>query len=196
MKRVFLMRHGKQDKIGEGDGTIWRKDDPLSETGGETVKGSARKHLNRFPITAVFTSPLRRAKETGLKAQEAMPEAHQFNMVFVPELGPHDEERWEETYAGAIKANMADTVADLYEFAPGLLMSHGKRAWDFIQDEAARLIDEESLLLVSHNPICEMAAAIAAHEEIPQLNLKNADIVMFKFEGNKFLGYELLPAPQ
>lgn len=55
MKYFYLVRHGEKQKT--------QGDPPLSLTGRQQAQRTA-KHLSKIPVKAVFSSPLRRTKET------------------------------------------------------------------------------------------------------------------------------------
>src|SRR4051812_16604346 len=62
MTTLFLIRHGATDSVGR---TImgWKPGCHLNSTGREQAERLAHR-LSRFPIRAIYTSPLERAVET------------------------------------------------------------------------------------------------------------------------------------
>jgi broad specificity phosphatase PhoE len=75
--QVVLIRHG-QTAWNRDERIRGRSDIPLDETGLEQARATARYVAARWPLTAIYASPLRRAMETaravaGVQGLEAQP---------------------------------------------------------------------------------------------------------------------------
>lgn len=105
--RMFLLRHGatdanlRQPPILQGCGI----DLPLSETGRMQARRLS-EFLGTFPIAHIYSSPLRRAKETA--AFIAWP--HNLEVLVQPELTECNVGQWEGLDWGTIRRDFPDAV--------------------------------------------------------------------------------------
>lgn len=170
--RLFLLRHGatvaneSRPYVLQGRGV----NHPLSATGREQAAAASRL-LSRYPLAAVYASPLRRAMETA----ECIAAAHRHPVVPVDALAECDVGRWEgldwdtvmRDYAEAYAAFMAD---------PATVGYLGGESYADVLSRAAPAMHEllerhegETIAVVAHNVVNRVLLA-----DLLGLDLKRA----------------------
>jgi probable phosphoglycerate mutase len=84
--RLFLVRHGETDANVAGVWQGGQSDDPLNDRGQQQSAAVASYLADQGPIATVYTSPLRRARQTA----EAIAQATGAPIVEVPDLREYD----------------------------------------------------------------------------------------------------------
>ncbi|MHA2298559.1 MAG: histidine phosphatase family protein [Candidatus Hodarchaeales archaeon] len=135
--RIFLVRHG-QSKI---HGQAWKeKKLPLSKLGMKQAQ-LTRKALEREPINAIFTSPMKRALQTA----EIIASPHDLNVHIIDKLCEIDTGSFSgktntevikhgENFKDIItKARDGPLVAQLLDHYPGLAFPQGESVGQMVQ---------------------------------------------------------------
>ena len=149
---LLLMRHG-QTEWNQAMRTQGRTDIPLDETGRAQAVLAAER-LKNLHLSAVYTSPLLRARQTA----EAVGIQHGLNVIPHPLLVERDFGIWEgeefsaltNKYPDGIRLWREDPVAYTPENAESLTDVLA-RCTTFLKELCARHGDEEKVLVVSHS---------------------------------------------
>ncbi len=149
---LLLMRHG-QTEWNQAMRTQGRTDIPLDETGRAQAVLAAER-LKNLHLSAIYTSPLLRARQTA----EAVAIQHGLNVIPHPLLVERDFGIWEgeefsaltNKYPDGIRLWREDPVAYTPENAESLTDVLA-RCTTFLKELCARHGDEEKVLVVSHS---------------------------------------------
>jgi broad specificity phosphatase PhoE len=156
MTTVFLVRHGR---TGWNKEQIFRghKDVPLDEVGREEAR-LVGERLKGEGITAVFSSPLSRAKETA----EAVARSHNVEVQIVEGLNDLNFGEWE----GLSRKEVQKQYPDLYkqwQGAPHKVMFPGGEGLDSVRSRAMEAVEDiirqhpqEVVALVSHRVVLKV----------------------------------------
>lgn len=159
--RLFLVRHGETAPNREMR-YVGTRDVPLSDVGEQQAEGLAEA-LSGLPVTAVYTSPLSRARETGSRIACKLGLA----LEPCPPLAEQSFGDWEGLTRAEVAARGDGEILAAWEGDPSLpppggesLASVQARALALVQDLAAAHPAGGWLVLVSHvGPIKALLAA-------------------------------------
>ena len=173
MIKILLVRHGQTAwNVGAGNGERFRgrTDLPLNDTGVVQAQALANR-LAHEPITAVYSSPLQRARRTA----EIIAQPHDLPVHTLEGLTSMDYGDWQ----GRPVAEVAEVDPELYRLwreephhvrFPGgeTLDDLRDRAMAALRDAIARHSDGETILVVTHQVvtrtlICAMLGLSTAH---------------------------------
>ena len=166
MAEIILVRHGETQWNRE---TIFRgrADVPLSERGQEQARLLAAA-LAGWPVAAVYTSPLSRARET------AQPIAEALGLLVVVDAGLVDMSfgAWEGRSLAEVQQKWPE-LYDTWQKAPQHFQAPGGeslsqvlvRAWP-VAEEIAASHKDGTVVIVSHRVVCKLilCAALGAGE--------------------------------
>jgi probable phosphoglycerate mutase len=141
MTRIILTRHGEVEGL-DPERFRGRADVPLTPRGARQAGLTARRIAAEWKPAAIYTSPLRRAVETG----RAIGEALNLRGVALTELNDLDYGAWQWKTLEAARAE-APVLFDLWHSAPHLMRFPGGES---LQDLAARTADALRLVLARH----------------------------------------------
>lgn len=149
--RLLLVRHGETDLNHEGRWQGSRSDPPLNAAGREQSRAVAAT-LAGLPVSALYSSALRRALETAAVIGEALG----LEARIEPDLGEMDHGDWEGLTKGEILARWPTAFA-AFEADPVHVRRPGgdsygdlaARLWPLFDDLAARHRGER-IVVVSH----------------------------------------------
>ena len=172
---LYVARHGETD-WNKSNRVLGRTDAPLNETGLAQARELVRA-LHGISLRAVYTSPLRRAAEIG----RMVAEDHG--------LISQTDERLIEMDFGLLEGAQRDDPAYLAEkrklFAryPGgeSYFEAAARVYSFL-DELKRAGGDGTVLVVTHNGICRVAATYfmdMTEEEFMSYSMKNCEVRSF-----------------
>jgi len=167
MIHVILIRHGQTAwNIGEGQDERFRGllDMPLAEAGAAQAQGTADR-LARWPLTAVYSSPLQRA----LRTAEIIAAPHRLAVRALPGLSSMNYGEW----AGRLHADVARRWPDLYSSwrrDPFSIHIPGGESTANLRDRAmaalraaiAHHADGETLVFVTHQVVAKVLACALA----------------------------------
>ena len=174
--KLLLTRHGETDWNRTGR-VLGRTDEPLNETGLRQAEELVRA-LRDVPLRAVWSSPLARAAAVGRLAAES----HGLICRTDPRLMEMDYGRLE----GCRRDDPVYLAEKQRFFAryPGgesYLQAAG-RVYPFLEELKARYGPEDTVLLVTHNGICRIAANYfldMTEEEFVSFRMDNCEIRSF-----------------
>jgi broad specificity phosphatase PhoE len=162
--RLLLVRHGATDWNLQGrcQGTT---DVELSKTGVQQAKEVASA-FSREPVTAVYSSDLKRARQTA----HLISQPHGLEVAFEPGLRELDHGKLEGLTFEEIRATFPDFMRcwrsePAHAPVPGgeRLVDVEKRAWAALNRIVGRHRPEETLVVVSHNfPILAILCRVTA----------------------------------
>ncbi len=152
---IILVRHGQTAWNEPGERIRGQSDVPLSEEGIAQARATARYIAARWPLTAVYSSPLSRAMETA----RAIAEAQGLEVRPLPGLLDLGFGEWE----GLTIAEVRDRYPDLWrawQEAPHTLHFPGGESLDAVRERAMAALEEtvrrhpgETIALVGHRVV-------------------------------------------
>lgn len=152
---IILVRHGQTAWNEPGERIRGQSDVPLSEEGIAQARATARYIAARWPLTAVYSSPLSRARETA----RAIAEAQGLEVHPLPGLLDLGFGEWE----GLTIAEVRDRYPDLWrawQEAPHTLHFPGGESLDAVRERAMAALEEtvrrhpgETIALVGHRVV-------------------------------------------
>lgn len=156
---MILVRHGQTDWNVKARYMGWL-DEGLNGEGVRQAERLARR-LDRWPISAVYSSPLSRA----LRTAEIVAGPHSLPVQTVPELGEMKIGDWEGLFAGDIAARYPD-LWKAWRASPGdFRMPRGESLGEVRERAAAalgRIMDSAEgamVLAVTHDVVVRLMAA-------------------------------------
>ncbi len=170
MTRVFLVRHGETEwntvrRIQGGS-----SDTPLNEKG-RKQKENVGKRLKSETFSAIYASPLQRARETA----EAINQYHNLPVTLVPDLREIEAGEMEGTYAAKIGKHLDEFLTktedsgELKRLPGGESMNDiQRRAWSAVKS-IVRENDGTDVLVVSH--YFAILSIICAATDMPLTNI-------------------------
>ncbi len=199
------MRHGVQ-AAHDPKSLPWDPDAPLSPEGREGLEignlvlaRSGYLYFAEFPEMVRFaflaSSPLRRSVET--MEIVTRPAKLAVKPETWPDLGPTIE-AWDHVFKVYPQHDLkvTSTVLAMYQAEPGLMVVEGTKVWGAVRDASLLIREGESALLVSHQPLIEMAAAVAMDEWPPIYSLEKGEMLMFTFVGGELKDIAHLAWPE
>ena len=189
MTKIILVRHGETE-WNVGEVFRGRIDVELNETGIREAELLA-KYLSDSRITAIYSSPLKRA----LRTAEIIASHHDVEVKIAPELIDCDFGEWQ----GLSLQTVADRYKQLYAEwfkNPHLVNMPAGESLDDVRRRAVRLVDsllakyEGTIVLVSHRVvnkvlICALLALDGSH--FWNIKVDTAGITIFTYEDGKFV---------
>jgi len=189
MTKIILVRHGETE-WNVGEVFRGRIDVELNETGIREAELLA-KYLSDSRITAIYSSPLKRA----LRTAEIIASHHDVKVEIAPELIDCDFGEWQ----GLSLQTVADRYKQLYAKwvkNPHLVKMPAGESLDDVRRRAVRLVDsllakyEGTIVLVSHRVvnkvlICALLALDGSH--FWNIKVDTAGITIFTYEDGKFV---------
>lgn len=152
---IILVRHGQTAWNEPGERIRGQSDVPLSEEGIAQARATARYIAARWPLTAVYSSPLSRARETA----RAIAKAQGLGVHPLPGLLDLGFGEWE----GLTIAEVRDRYPDLWrawQEAPHTLHFPGGESLDAVRERAMAALEEtvrrhpgETIALVGHRVV-------------------------------------------
>jgi broad specificity phosphatase PhoE len=177
MKNVVLFRHGTQ--VTKPNAGAWQPLAPLSRGGRELIRKVAAKLNGSVRFQLCVSSPLVRAVETaGILVERGLVASGEIEVD--PDLGPLEMHAWEHFFASYTGT---PTAAGVYEAVPQLFAGEGLHVYQAVQRLAKRLVDDETAVAVSHQPLIEAAAAVAELGP-PRFELQKGDAIVFMFNAS------------
>ncbi len=189
MTTIILVRHGETEwnveEVFRG-----RIDVELNETGIREAELLAR-FLSDFRITAIYSSPLKRALQTA----EIIANHHDIEVKIAPELIDFDFGEWQ----GLSRQTAADRYRQLYSEwlkNPHLVSIPAGESLDDVRRRAIRLVDsllakyEGTIALVSHrvvNKVLICALLSLDNSHFWNIWVDTAGITMFTYENGRFV---------
>jgi broad specificity phosphatase PhoE len=156
---LILVRHGQTDWNVKARYMGWL-DEGLNGEGVRQAERLARR-LDRWPISAVYSSPLSRA----LRTAEIVAGPHSLPVQTVPELGEMRIGDWEGLFAGDIAARYPD-LWKTWRASPGDFRMPGGESLGEVRERAAaafgRIMDGAEgamVLAVTHDVVVRLMAA-------------------------------------
>lgn len=152
--RVILVRHG-QTAWNQDERIRGRSDVPLDETGLEQARATARYIAARWPLTAVYASPLRRAMDTARAIADAQGlEAQPLDGLMDLSFG-----EWEGLPIPEVQARYPDLWRAWLE-APHTVHFPGGESLDDVRERATAALQDvvhrhpgETVALVAHRVV-------------------------------------------
>jgi broad specificity phosphatase PhoE len=150
MTKLCLVRHGQTDWNLEGR-YQGQSDAPLNENGRAQASALARQ-LQGHPFTAIYTSDLKRAKETA----EIMAAFLHLPVMVDPRLREIDQGEWEGRLVNVIKAHYAELWQQRIVDPAGVRPPGGETVGEVARrvhaalDDIARLHTPDAVLIISH----------------------------------------------
>ncbi|MFC2039316.1 histidine phosphatase family protein [Chloroflexota bacterium] len=186
---IMLIRHGETawnvEEIFRG-----RADVELNETGTEQAQMLAA-YLQNAPITAVYSSPLKRA----LKTAEMIANCHGVGVSIAPELVDFDYGKWQGLSHSAVKERYKELYHEWLR-NPHLVKMPDGESLDEVKERAATLVEqaiakyEGTIALVSHRVvnkvlICGLLGLDNSH--FWNTKLDTCGITSFTYEDGRFV---------
>jgi len=161
MTRVYLVRHGTTDwnkeEIFRG-----RVDCKLNETGQAEARALA-EYFADIPLTAIYSSPLSRAMETG----QAIAEAKGLRVISDPNLIDIDFGEWHGLPLREVRVKYSDLYRLWRERPEAITFSGGEnlarvraRAWEGLQ-KVVQENPEKTALIISHRVVAKVLICAA-----------------------------------
>jgi broad specificity phosphatase PhoE len=185
---LVLVRHGQTDWNVKGRYMGWT-DEGLNEEGLRQAERLGRR-LERWPIGAIFSSPLKRARSTA----EMVAGPHSLPVQIVDELGEMRIGEWEGMYAGDIAARYPG-LWKTWRANPGDFRMPGGESLDEVRDRAVRAFNRmmdgpkgRMVLAVTHDVVVRLLVAhcLGVSEDIyRRLEVGNASITVIEQAGDK-----------
>jgi broad specificity phosphatase PhoE len=156
MTTLYLVRHGatlqneSRPVVLQGNGI----DGPLSETGRRQAEGVAGI-LSRMPLTHVYSSPLRRARQTA----EAIAEPHRLPVLIVEEIHEVDVGQWEGVSWSRIMEEQPEAYARFIANPETVPYLGGESYGDVLRRARPAMLallsrhEGESIAVVAHNVV-------------------------------------------
>ena len=148
--RLFLVRHGETDHNKRGL-ALGRADVPLNDHGQKQVRKLASATAHE-PLTAVYSSPLRRALDTAtaIADMQGLPVQVQESLVEM-DIGEAEGLPYEEVRKRYPNIMTVDGCRDILPNAERMLDVQ-RRAWGFVE-KMQRNHSREGVAVVSHNMV-------------------------------------------
>lgn len=154
---IYLIRHAQT--VGGGENMFrGRLDAELSPTGEEQARACAR-YLNRAPLSAVFSGPLLRARQTAA----AIANPHALDPEIVEGIDDIDVGDWEGLTIYEVARRWPRELAawnaspHTFRFPNGeSLHDVRSRCWTSLEVIADRLPSEATIALVTHRVVCKL----------------------------------------
>jgi broad specificity phosphatase PhoE len=185
---LILVRHGQTDWNIGGRYMGWR-DEGLNEEGLRQA-GMLARRLGRWPISAVFCSPLKRAVSTA----EAIAGCHSLRVQTVEELGEMRIGDWEGMYAGDIAARYPE-LWKTWRMNPGDFRMPGGESLGEVRERAVRAFNRmmdgaegRMVVAVTHDVVVRLLAAYClgvSADIYRRLEVGNASITVIEQAGDK-----------
>jgi broad specificity phosphatase PhoE len=188
---VYVIRHGATEANTRRPYVLQgrRTDLPLSEIGQRQAAAVGRALADRV-IDHVFTSPLRRARQTA----DSVAEPHGVRIQLVDDLTECDVGRWEGLSWDDVRRHDGPYL-DRFEADPGSVPYAGGESFQQVQDRTVpavqRLIRDfptGDLVVVTHNVVARVIVAYILKIPIAQarsIRLDNAGITIVSVAGGK-----------
>jgi len=185
---LILVRHGQTDWNVNGRYMGWT-DEPLNEEGLRQAERLGRR-LERWPISAVYSSPLKRAWRTA----EIIAGPHSVPVHTVEDLGEMRIGAWEGLYAGDIAARYPG-LWKTWRTNPGDFRMPGGESLGEVRQRAVKAFDRimddsegRMVLAVTHDVVVRLLAAhcLGVSADIyRRLEVGNTSITVMEREGEK-----------
>ena len=185
---LILVRHGQTDWNVNGRYMGWT-DEPLNEEGLRQAERLGRR-LERWPIGAVYSSPLKRALSTA----EAIAGLHSVLVQTVEDLGEMRIGAWEGMFAGHIAARYPE-LWKTWRTNPGDFRMPGGESLGEVRERVVRAFGEmmgksegKTVLAVTHDVVVRLLAAhcLGVSADIyRQVEVGNASITVMERDGEK-----------
>ena len=185
---LILVRHGQTDWNVNGRYMGWI-DEGLNEEGVRQA-GELARRLDRWPISAVYSSPLKRAATTA----EAIAGPHGVAVQTVEDLGEMRIGAWEGMYAGDIAAGYPE-LWKTWRANPGDFQMPGGESLGEVRQRAVRALNRmmdgsegKIVLAVTHDVVVRLLAAycLGVSEDIyRRLEVGNASMTVLERNGGK-----------
>jgi len=185
---LILVRHGQTDWNVNGRYMGWM-DEALNEEGLRQAQRVAQR-LERWPISAVYSSPLKRTVRTA----EIVARPHSVAVQTIEELGEMRLGAWEGMFAGEIAANYPE-LWRTWRANPGDFRMPGGESLGEVRERAVRAfgrITDKSegrmVLAVTHDVVVRLLVAhcLGVSEDIyRRLEVGNASVTVIERDGVK-----------
>ena len=185
---LILVRHGQTDWNVNGRYMGWT-DEPLNEEGLRQAE-RLRCRIERWPIGAVYSSPLKRAWRTA----EIIAGPHSVPVHTVEDLGEMRIGAWEGLYAGDIAARYPG-LWKTWRTNPGDFRMPGGESLGEVRQRAVKAFDRimddsegRMVLAVTHDVVVRLLAAhcLGVSADIyRRLEVGNTSITVMEREGEK-----------
>ena len=156
---MILVRHGQTDWNVNGRYMGWT-DEALNEEGLKQAERLARR-LERWPISAVYSSPLKRAWTTA----EIVTQSHSLQVQTVEELGEMRIGAWEGLFAVEIAAKYPE-LWKVWRANPGDFRMPGGESLSEVRERAVRAFDRimddcdgKMVVAVTHDVVVRLLVA-------------------------------------
>ena len=185
---LVLVRHGQTDWNVNGRYMGWQ-DEGLNEEGLRQAERLGRR-LERWPIGAVYSSPLKRAWMTA----ETVAGPHSLSVQMVEDLGEMRIGAWEGMYAGDIAARYPE-LWKTWRVSPGDFRMPGGESLSEVRERAVRAFnrvmdDAEGgmVLAVTHDVVVRLLTAhcLGVSADIyRRLEVGNTSITLMERDGER-----------
>jgi broad specificity phosphatase PhoE len=185
---LILVRHGQTDWNVNGRYMGWT-DEPLNEEGLRQAERLGRR-LERWPISAVYSSPLKRARRTA----EVVAGPHSVPVQTVEDLGEMRIGAWEGLYGGDIAARYPE-LWKTWRTNPGDFRMPGGESLGEVRQRAVRVFnwmidgsEGKMVLAVTHDVVVRLLVAhcLGVSADIyRRLEVGNASMTVIEREGEK-----------
>jgi len=185
---LILVRHGQTDWNVNGRYMGWMDED-LNQEGVQQAERVAQR-LDQWPISAVFSSPLKRAVRTA----EIVARPHSVAVEVIEELGEMRLGGWEGMFAGDIAAKYPE-LWQTWRTNPGDFRMPGGESLGEVRERAVRAFgritdrsEGKMVLAVTHDAVVRVLVAhcLGVVEDIyRRLEVGNASITVMERDGGK-----------
>ncbi len=190
MTRILLARHGETEWNAIRRVQGWT-DIPLSTTGEAQAERLAQR-LDRFPLTAVYSSDLGRAVETARPAADR----HGLSVLTLPELREKSFGDWEGLTQADLERDFPDLWRRYHVERDFHALVPGGETWPDVHTRLAAALrqiltahpgPEETVLVVGHGGSARVLILEALQAPLPTLlclHLDNASLSRLDFQGS------------
>ena len=185
---LILVRHGQTDWNVNGRYMGWTDEGLNAE--GLRQAGMLAQRLERWPISAVYSSPLKRAFRTA----EMAAGPHSLPVQSVEDLGEMRIGAWEGMFAGDIAARYPE-LWKTWRTSPGDFRMPGGESLGEVRERAVRAFNRmtdssegKMVLAVTHDVVVRLLAAhcLGVSEDIyRRLEVGNASMTVIERDGEK-----------
>ena len=185
---LILVRHGQTDWNVNGRYMGWT-DEALNKEGVRQAERVAQR-LDRWPISAVFSSPLKRAVRTA----EIVAGRHSLPVQTIEELGEMRVGAWEGMFAGDIAAKYPE-LWKTWRANPGDFRMPGGESLGEVRERTVRafgrIMDKSEgrmVLAVTHDVVVRLLVAHSLSVSVDiyrRLEVGNASITVIERDGEK-----------
>ena len=185
---LVLVRHGQTDWNVNGRYMGWTDEGLNAE--GLRQAGMLAQRLERWPISAVYSSPLKRAFRTA----EIVAEPHSLPIQSVEDLGEMRIGAWEGMYVGEIAGRYPE-LWKTWRTSPGDFRMPGGESLGEVRERAVRAFNRmtdssegKMVLAVTHDVVVRLLAAhcLGVSEDIyRRLEVGNASMTVIERDGEK-----------